>query len=109
MKIQIINKAIKILSEDKFLKKLVDNYPTPKFEINNNYFDALSKSIIYQQLSGKVAKIIYTRFLKKFNHQNPNPNDFLNIEESKLKEIGLSWQKIKYIKNLSNFLIFVNF
>ena len=105
MKIQIINKAIKILSEDKFLKQLVDNYPIPKFEINNNYFDALSKSIIYQQLSGKVAKLIYTRFLKKFNHQNPNPNDFLNIEESKLKEIGLSWQKIKYIKNLSNFFI----
>ena len=102
---KIINKAIQILSQDKLLKKIVDDYPTPKFEINNNYFDALSKSIIYQQLSGKVAKIIYNRFLKKFNHQNPNPSDFLDIAESELKEIGLSWQKIKYIKNLSNFFI----
>ena len=85
MKIQIINKAIKILSEDKFLKRLVDSYPTPKFEINNNYFDALSKSIIYQQLSGKVAKIIYTRFLKKFNHKNPNPNDFLKYRRIQIE------------------------
>ena len=58
-----IEKAIDHLSKIKEFQILIDKNPVPTFKKNDNYFDALSKSIIYQQLSGKVAKIIYHRFI----------------------------------------------
>ena len=76
---KILNQSIKHLSKDQKIKTLIDKYPIPNFSPNDNYFDALSKSIIYQQLSGKVARIIYNRFLSLFKNKNPNPNQYLNI------------------------------
>ncbi|MBA93745.1 MAG: hypothetical protein CMG47_01600 [Candidatus Marinimicrobia bacterium] len=105
MKQTLINQSIVHLKKDQKLKILINKYPIPKFSPNENYFDALSKSIIYQQLSGKVAKIIYTRFLSLFKDKIPNPNQYLDITKSDLKGIGLSKQKIDYINHLSNFFI----
>ena len=101
----LLNQSIKHLSKDQKIKTLIDKYPIPNFSPNDNYFDALSKSIIYQQLSGKVAKIIYNRFLSLFKNKNPKPNQYLNMKTSDLKSIGLSKQKISYINNVSNFFI----
>ena len=101
----LINKAIKQLSKDIKLKSLIDKNEKPFFEENNNYYHALSKSIIYQQLSGKVAKIIYNRFLDLFNNKQPKANIFITIDDSKLKEIGLSRQKISYLKDLSDYFL----
>ncbi len=101
----ILNKSIKHLEQDQKIKVLINKYPIPQFSPNDNYFDALSKSIIYQQLSGSVAKIIYTRFLSLFKNKIPTPNQYLNIKISDLKNIGLSKQKISYINNVSNFFI----
>ena len=75
------------------------------FNKNDNYFDALSKSIIYQQLSGKVAKIIYHRFISLFKQNSPNAKECLKLSIKDLKGIGLSRQKISYINNLSEFFI----
>jgi len=101
----ILNKSIKHLEKDQKIKTLINKYPIPEFYPNDNYFDALSKSIIYQQLSGKVAKIIYTRFLSLFKKKIPTPKQYINIKNSDLKDIGLSRQKINYINNLSVFFI----
>ena len=102
---QLINKAVRHLSKDLKLKSLIDNNDKPVFEKSNNYYIALSKSIIYQQLSGKVAKIIYNRFLNLFNDKNPEPNIFLTFDDLKLKSIGLSRQKISYLKDLSKYFL----
>ena len=105
MHIKTINQSINHLMKDKKLKSLIDNYSKPKFINNSNYFDALSKSIIYQQLSGKVAKIIYTRFLSLFKNKVSNPIEYLSIHNDDLRGIGFSKQKISYIENLSNYFI----
>ena len=101
----ILNKSIKHLLKDEKLKALIDKYPSPQFSPNRNYFDALSKSIIYQQLSGKVAKIIYARFQSLFDNQIPTPEKYISMTASDLRGIGLSKQKINYIENLSKFFI----
>ena len=75
----IVNKSTEYLAKDKKLKTLIDKYPIPQFSPNDNYFDALSRSIIYQQLSVKVAKIIYNRFVSLFKKKIPTPNQYLNI------------------------------
>ena len=101
----ILNKSIKHLIKDKKIKPLINKYSIPHFMPNDNYFDALSKTIIYQQLSGKVAKIIYSRFLSLFKNKIPTPEQFLNMKISDLKKIGLSKQKINYINNISVFFV----
>ena len=101
----ILNKSIKHLSKDPKINSIIKKYPIPQFSYNDNYFEALSKSIIYQQLSVKVAKIIYMRFLSLFKKKIPTPYHYLNINISDLSAIGLSKQKINYINNLSNFFI----
>ena len=83
----ILNQSIQYLLKDNKLKDLINKYPIPQFASKDNYFDALSKSIIYQQLSGKVAKIIYRRFLDLFKKQNPEPEQYLKINNSDLKKI----------------------
>ena len=103
----ILEKSINFLSKDIKLKSLIEKYPKPKFSLNKNYFDALSKSIIYQQLSGKVAKIIYNRFLSLFVNKIPDPAQYQKLENINLKNIGLSKQKISYISNVSLFFLSV--
>ena len=101
----ILEESINFLSKDVKLKSLIEKYPKPKFSPNKNYFDALSKSIIYQQLSGKVAKIIYNRFLSLFVNEIPDPAQYQKLENINLKNIGLSKQKISYISNVSMFFL----
>ena len=100
-----IEKAIDHLSKIKEFQTLIKKNPIPTFNKNDNYFDALSKSIIYQQLSGNVAKIIYHRFISLFKQNSPNAKECLKLSINDLKEIGLSRQKISYINNLSEFFI----
>ena len=73
-----LNQSIEHLSKDSKFKALIDKYNRPNFENNDNYFNALSKSIIYQQLSGKVAKVIYNRFLDLFKNRIPDLEVIIN-------------------------------
>ena len=98
-----LNKSIEHLSKDSKFKVLIDKYDRPDFVKNDNYFNALSKSIVYQQLSGKVAKVIYNRFLDLFENREPDLQVIINLKDSKLREIGLSKQKTEYIKGLSKY------
>jgi len=100
-----INLAIKHLSNDLKLKKIINNHSKPNFKKNNDYYNSLAKSIIYQQLSGRVANVIYNRFLDIFRDRKPTPDITISISEKKLKNIGLSKQKTNYIKDLSRYFI----
>ena len=63
-----ISQALRYLKNiDPRLKILIDRFGKPDYKPNENYFEALVKSIVYQQLSGKAAFTIYSRFLDLFN------------------------------------------
>jgi len=63
------------------------------------------QSIIYQQLSGKAAGTIYGRFEKLFSKREITPRKILNLADERLREVGLSYQKIKYIRSLSEHVL----
>ncbi len=65
-----------------------------------DYFRALCHSIIGQQLSGKAADAIYSKFLKLFENI-PSPENIIKIEEQALRDAGLSWAKVRSIKDLA--------
>jgi DNA-3-methyladenine glycosylase II len=65
-------------------------------------FNGLIQSIISQQLSTKAAATIYKRFLALLpDPGNPAPHHVLPLEDAALRTVGLSRQKISYLRDLS--------
>ena len=82
--------------------KLIDKFGPPNFNLINNYYESLVRSIVYQQLSGKAASIIYERFLDLFVFDiYPEPKNVLAVSIETLRSSGLSYQKANYIRDLS--------
>ena len=68
------------------------------------YYDLLA-SIVSQQLSVKVADVIFKRFLSLFPDNYPHPDYVVAIEFDRLRSVGLSGQKAVYLKNVAQFAI----
>ena len=58
-----------------------------------------------QQLSTKVAKVIYHRFLKLFGGEEPTPAQIVATPFDQLRAIGLSNAKTQYVINVAQFAI----
>jgi len=65
------------------------------------HFTAISRSIIFQQLSGKAASTIYGRFAALFPDDTPVADTILNFPDEKLRAVGLSRQKVSYLRDFS--------
>ncbi len=65
----------------------------------------LMASIISQQLSTKVAAIIFGRFLDLFEGKEPSCEQVLACTNEQLRAIGLSQSKVNYIQNVAQFFI----
>ena len=94
--------AIKHLKKDPVLAEVIKRVPAPQSYGRGTHFQFLVESIISQQLSGKAADTITTRFKKLFPRKRfPTPADLLKTPTVKLRSVGLSGQKVKYIKELA--------
>jgi len=104
MKPKFWNKGRLYLSKkDKVLKSIIDSYPNEYLSININYFHCLLNSIIGQQISVSAASAIKKRFF--LLNKNINPKNILMINNKSFKKVGLSKQKILYVKNIAIFFI----
>ncbi len=92
------------LSKDKKFASLLLQ-ALPPLQLRTNIPLRLMASIMSQQLSTKVAKVIFHRFLQLFNGEEPTPQQVLATETETLRAIGLSYAKIKYIHNVALFCI----
>jgi DNA-3-methyladenine glycosylase II len=63
----------------------------------------LIRSITGQQLSVKVAKVIYDRFLNLFGGIEPRPEELIRLEVEDLRGVGYSNQKASYVLNVGHF------
>src|SRR5215471_13723711 len=63
-------------------------------------FETLVKSIVSQQLSGKVAKTIYGRLIVAGGGRL-TPESLLKLRPARMRALGLSRQKIDYIRDLA--------
>ncbi|MDE2698375.1 MAG: DNA-3-methyladenine glycosylase 2 family protein [Gemmatimonadota bacterium] len=66
-----------------------------------NPFDALLRSIIYQQLSGKAAAAIHKRVRVLFSGGNINPNQVLAMDDQVLRNAGMSRAKVVAVNDLA--------
>ena len=65
------------------------------------HYDALVRSIVYQQLSGKAAGTIHRRFCEIYPNKRPRAELVAATEDAPLRGAGLSRQKIGYLRDLS--------
>ena len=99
-----IKKAVKyLMKSDPELIPLLDAFKIQDLQPETDYFKSLTRSIVYQQLSGKAAKTILDRFILLYKDKSyPTPVDVINIDHEKLRSVGLSNSKAQYIKNIAH-------
>ena len=93
------------LSKDKKLKKLVAGQEPIVLKLHKNIGLRLCASIMSQQLSTKVAEVIFRRFLELYGKREPTPQQIVATPAETLRSIGLSNAKVGYIHNVSQFVI----
>ena len=64
-------------------------------------FQSLLRTIVYQQLSGKAANTIHTRVLTLFPEASANPQTLLELSEEQLRGAGLSRNKTLAAQDLA--------
>ncbi len=76
-----------------------------ELQLRKNIPLRLMASIMSQQLSTKVAAVIFRRFLELYNCKEPKPQQVLDTPFEQLRGIGLSNNKVSYIQNVARFCI----
>lgn len=87
----------------KVLKKVYKIYGDELFQLNKKelLFDELVESIVSQQLSIKASDAIFKRIIDLMPGKKLLPENLLKIKDEDLRKAGLSFGKIKYLKDLS--------
>jgi DNA-3-methyladenine glycosylase II len=98
-------KHISHLSKDKKLKKLIDAQSPFILEKRNKIYLRLCSSILSQQLSTTVAKVLYARFLALYDGSEPTAKQILETPAETFRSIGFSNAKASYVHNVCRFFI----
>jgi DNA-3-methyladenine glycosylase II len=93
------------LSKDKKLKKLLEIVTPYELQKRKNVCLRLCASIMSQQLSTKVADVIYKRFMDLYGGKEPTPQQILDTPPQVLRSIGLSNAKVSYVHNVARFAV----
>lgn len=88
---------------DPVLADVIARHGPHRFELRTggSHFDAIARAIVSQQLSVKAASTIHGRFRALYDGAGGTPDSVARIPETRLREAGLSWQKIGYIQDLA--------
>lgn len=92
----------KHLSQDVKLATLMTQAPYTLAKRKNTPV-RLMASIISQQLSTKVAKVIFERFIQLYEGKEPTCDQVLATKPELLRSIGLSHSKVQYVQNVAAF------
>lgn len=69
--------------------------------VHTDHFVSLCREIIAQQLATKAAQSIFIRFSSLYPKGAVTPVYTLSLTDETLRNVGLSWAKVKYIKDLA--------
>jgi DNA-3-methyladenine glycosylase II len=64
-------------------------------------FAALVEAILYQQITGRAAATIHGRLCALAGRRLPRPEDLARLGDAELRTVGLSRQKIAYLRDLT--------
>ncbi len=70
-------------------------------ETTRDLFGSMCRTIVGQQLSGKAARAIWEKFRARFPRKTPTATHILSLSDEALRESGISYAKIRALKDLS--------
>lgn len=100
-----VSSYITHLSKDKKLVKIIGQQKPLELVRRPKVYLALCGSIMSQQLSTKVADVIYKRFLNLYGAEEPGADQIMETPFEKLRAIGLSNAKTNYVHNVARFAL----
>ncbi len=97
-----MRKALQHLIEsDPVMAAIVERVGPYAIEYRDPEFGTLVRSIIYQQLNGKVALVILNRLLAAVPGGVLTPESVLALSPDEMRALGVSPQKTAYIRDLA--------
>jgi DNA-3-methyladenine glycosylase II len=94
--------ALKHLKKsDPVMAAIIDRVGPMKMQYREPSFETLVRSIVYQQLSGKVASVIFARLHAAAGEESLTPAGILRLRPERMRKAGLSAQKTLYIRELA--------
>ena len=103
VKLKFSQKEIYLGKKDPKLKKIIEENGHIVFKPNNKHqFDTLIGIVIAQFISTSAANSIFDKIKTYFNCDYLNENHFKTLTVSEIKELGLSTNKARTIKDISD-------
>ena len=97
-----MRKAIHHLKKaDPILAAIIAKAGPYRIEYREPVFQTLVRFIVYQQLSGKAALTIFNRLAEAAKVNPMTPEAILRLRPQRMRTLGLSKQKIVYIRELA--------
>jgi DNA-3-methyladenine glycosylase II len=97
-----MRKAILHLKKaDPVMRAIIERVGAYKIQHREPSFETLVRSIVYQQLSGKVASVILGRLIALLPEGKVTPQAILKLTPARMRKAGLSKQKTAYIRDLA--------
>jgi DNA-3-methyladenine glycosylase II len=97
-----MRKAINHLKKaDPVMAAIISKAGPYRMQYREPVFQTLVRSIVYQQLSGKAALTIFNRLAAAAKVNPMTPEAILKLRLQKMRTLGLSKQKIVYIRELA--------
>jgi DNA-3-methyladenine glycosylase II len=95
---------IEHLSKDKKMLSLIQTVEPYQLKRRKNICVRLCASIMSQQLSTRVAEVIFKRFLDLYEGKEPTAQQIIDTPFDTLRAIGLSNAKVNYVQNVAKYL-----
>jgi DNA-3-methyladenine glycosylase II len=87
---------------DPILGEVIDRVGPYSVAVRRERFQALVRAIIFQQLAGRVAQTIFSRFATQVGGKKfPTPAQVLAASDDQLRQVGLSRGKMTYVRDLA--------
>jgi len=85
---------------DPVLARIIQRVGEYQIRFREPEFETLVRSIVYQQLSGRVAAVILERLIRAAGGRL-TPENILKLRPSRMRALALSTQKTAYIRDLA--------
>lgn len=94
--------ALKHLKKsDPVMAAIIDRVGPCAIQYREPSFETLVRSIVYQQLSGRVASVIFGRLHAAAGEETLTPAGIMKLRPERMRRLGLSAQKTLYIRELA--------
>ena len=91
-------------ANDNKMSELIDKYQAESLRRRNPAFHTIARAIVGQQISVAAADSVWERF-EQLLSTNIDAEKLLRLNDEDLRSVGLSRQKVSYLKNCARFFI----